>query len=76
LELVKAYYGGWYTAFTTFTNALQFKHSGRSHTTKANEAAGLVARGMWSQYYIDSLYGEQLEDRNLKRRVVPWQASQ
>jgi hypothetical protein len=76
LEPVKAYYGGWYTAFTTFTNALQFKHPGRSDRAKAYEAAELVARGMWSQCYIGSLYGEQLEDRNYKQRVEPWQASQ
>lgn len=71
LEPVRACYGGWYTAFTTFWNALQFKKPDRSQATKANEAAALVARGLWSQFYIGSFYGEELEMNNYKGKVVP-----
>ena len=76
LEPVKAWSGGWYTAWATFANALQFKRSDRSHSTKANEAAGLVARGLWSQFYIGSFYGEQLEENNYKGKLVLKQTSQ
>jgi hypothetical protein len=76
LEPVQAYSGGWYTAFTTLTNALMFKKADGSHTTKATEAAHLVARGMWAQFYIGSFYGEQLEMNNYLQKVVPKQASQ
>jgi hypothetical protein len=76
LEPVKAWNGGWYTAFTTFVNALQFKSLDRSLSTQANEAAGLFARGMWTQFYIGSFYGEQLEEKGYKGKIVPKQASQ
>jgi hypothetical protein len=40
IDSVQAYSGGRYTAFTTFTNALQFKKADLSHATKADEACG------------------------------------
>jgi len=43
LEPVRACYGGWYTAFTTFWNALKPDHS---QATKTNKAATLVAQGL------------------------------
>lgn len=40
------------------------------------QSAGPVARGLWSQFYIGSFYGEQLEENNYKGKLVVKQTSQ
>jgi hypothetical protein len=71
LEPVQAYQAREaYTAYTSFMKAISFRKAGRSQATKANEAAGFIARNLWTQFYIGSFYGEELET-NHRQRIVP-----